>query len=65
MDVYIEVTRDKFELPIRIADSVKELAKLAGVTPNNVSSAISHYEHRAQKSSRFYRVSIDYSEEEE
>ena len=59
MTIYIEVTRDKYELPVRVADSVSELARMSGCTTNNISSAISHFQHRAQKSARFYKVDVE------
>lgn len=59
MTIYIEVTRDKYELPVRVADTVPELARMADCTENNIYSAISHYKHRAQKSARFYKVEVE------
>lgn len=39
---YIKVTNDKYRLPIAIADSAGELARLVGATKNTVLSSISH-----------------------
>ena len=33
MFLYLEVTKDKFELPLAVAESIEELAKLRGVSP--------------------------------
>lgn len=63
MKIYIEVTRDKYELPLRIADSVQELARLSGTSENNIYSQISHYEHGAQKSARFYKIEVGEDED--
>lgn len=42
--LYIEVTRDKYELITAVADTVEELAKICGTTKTNVASAISKYD---------------------
>lgn len=57
--LYIKVTKDKFELPVFIADTAKELAAYEGVTENTIYSCISHYEHGAVKTCRYRRVRID------
>lgn len=41
MKLYLKVTRDKFELPVAVAESPKELAIMLGTTKNNVLSSIS------------------------
>ena len=40
MLVWMKVTHDEYELPVAIADSCKELAKIVGKTSNTVSSSI-------------------------
>lgn len=39
--LYMQVTRDKYELPIHVAESVTELARMVHKTPNTISSMIS------------------------
>lgn len=42
--LYIRTTMDELELPIAVANSVTELAKMLNVSPNVVSSSIcKHY----------------------
>lgn len=41
MTLYMRVTSDKYELPIAVADSKKELAEMQGLTPSTVRSAYS------------------------
>ena len=53
--LYIAVTLDKYELPIAVADSPKELAELYGTTRNVVSSMISH-EKAGIERSRYRKV---------
>lgn len=50
MTVYMKVTKDKYELPLIIADSVKELAERLNINPNNISSSLSHAKHRGHYS---------------
>lgn len=40
MFVYMKVTRDRYELPVAVADTGDELAKLCGVSIHNVYNAI-------------------------
>ena len=42
MVIWMKVTKDKYELPIAIADSVGELARVVGTTANCISSSICH-----------------------
>lgn len=42
MTVYMKVTRDKFRLPVAVADSVPELARMLGTNADNIHAAISH-----------------------
>lgn len=66
MYVYMYVTTDKYELPIAIADSPKELAAILGTTNNAVSSAISHKKGKNPNSLGMYvKVWIDEYENEE
>ena len=39
---YMKVTNDKYRLPVAVADSAVELARLVGATNNTVLSSISH-----------------------
>lgn len=58
MKLYLCVTRDKYELPLAVADSLSELARMCGVTTSAVASAISHESHGHYKS-RYKRVIIE------
>ena len=42
MTVWMKVTSDKYELPVCIADTVEELAKICGTTKNSICSSICH-----------------------
>lgn len=53
--VYMMVTTDKYSLPLAIADSVGELAKIVGVSPET----ISHELESKKKYPRYVEVWID------
>lgn len=53
MTLYMLVTKDKFELPIAVAESTRELAMMLGVSPNIVSSSYS------KKYSNWKKVEIE------
>lgn len=36
MVIWMEVTRDRYELPVAVADSAAELAELVGVKKENI-----------------------------
>ena len=40
MYVYMKITKDRYELPVAIADTGEELAKICGVSINNVYNTI-------------------------
>jgi len=42
--VWMKVTCDEYALPMAIADTSVELAKMCGTTPNTVVSTWSHYQ---------------------
>lgn len=65
MTLWMMVTEDKYELPLAVADSASELARIAGCKPNNVSSCASKFKHRNQKQSKFYKIEIDEGEDGE
>ena len=53
MFVYMKVTKDKYELPIAVANTVRELAAILGISENCISSSMSH--ERAGKSISPYK----------
>lgn len=59
MKVYMQVTDDEFELPVAVADSSGELAKIVGVSRNSILSAISHVKAGRKKKSRYVSVEVD------
>lgn len=48
MTLYMKVTRDEYELPVAVAETKAELARMLGLSRENVRSAFSHakkYKH--------------------
>ena len=50
MTLYMLVTKDKYELPLAVAESATELAKMISVSRNRILSAISHAEKNGYRS---------------
>lgn len=42
MVMYMKVTNDKYELPVAVAESIRELADMLHVSYNSVASALCH-----------------------
>lgn len=53
---YIAVSRDKYELPTYVAESLKELADVTGVSENNLMSMMTKFEAGKIKRCRFRKV---------
>lgn len=71
MTLYLAVTADKYELPLYVATSRKEMAKWAGVSGDQITMAMCNYERiwgrhpdKERKTSRqgvirFTKVEVD------
>lgn len=53
------VTRDEYELPLFVTDSVEELAEYAGVTRATIDSKLCNVRHGKTKKSRYREVWIE------
>lgn len=62
--IYLLVTKDEFELPLAVADSVYELARICGVTPSTVMHSVSTTSKRQIKNSKYKRVWVSDSDDE-
>jgi len=56
--VYMAVTKDKYELPLFVADSTKELAEMMGLPHKTVSMYMSPVNQNNRKNSGFVKVYI-------
>lgn len=58
MTVYMEVTNDEYELPVAVADTAKELAKLSRVDYSTVRRGL-YKERQGINGSRYKKIEID------
>lgn len=49
MTLWLRVTKDKYEFPEVIADSIEELAKICGVSVNTIRSSMAHHKANPRK----------------
>ena len=54
----MEVTEDKYELPVAIADSLRELANMRKVSPSGICKRL----HNTKATVKYVRVEIDEKE---
>lgn len=62
--VYMKVTKDRFELPIVVADSAYELARLCGVNVSVILHSVSTQSKRIIKNSQYKKVWVSDSDDE-
>ena len=58
MKVYMKTTRDRYELPIAIADSQIELARITNDDVSTIRSALCHVRNGKHKNSVYVEVEI-------
>lgn len=63
MKIYMGVTPDKYELPIFVADSLKELAEMSGFDYDSIRCRISKKSSGRNHGIKFIKVVIDEEEE--
>lgn len=59
MTLWLEVTPDQYSLPVKVCDSVHELAEACGVSANTIYSTISHFKAGRHKTCKFEKVVIE------
>lgn len=59
MTIWMEVTRDRYELPVAVADSATELAEIVGVKPQSICQSRMRAEKGKLRHQRFIRVEVD------
>jgi hypothetical protein len=57
--IYMKVTLDKYELPVAVAGSVPELAKILGVKTESIRSSLSIAKTGKFKRCRYVVVEVD------
>lgn len=58
MTVWMEITLDKYELPVAVAMTRVELARLVGVEPETISEQICRYRKHGMKC-KYIKVEIE------
>ena len=59
MTLYAMITKDKYELPLAISESVVGLARLVDVRPQTISRAIWAYKRGYAKSTRYIKIDVE------
>lgn len=59
LKIWMKVTCDELSLPLAVADTSSELAKMCGTTPNTVVSTWSHYRKGRIKHPSFICVDVE------
>ena len=65
MHVYMMVTRDKYELPVYVADTLEKLSEMANVRVNTIAAVISRYKHGKTGSCIYRKVELEEDEDED
>lgn len=59
MKLYLKVTRDKYELPVAVADTQAELARMCGVSLSSIASALCLMRQGVYKRPIYREVEVD------
>ena len=64
MKIYMEITQDKYALPVAVADSPGKLARIRGVREATVRKILWRQKHGKTKNSKYIVVEVDETEDE-
>lgn len=56
--IWLKVTTDELELPVAVADTAEQLAKICGVTVKSIYSSVSHARH-GRKTTPYRKVRVE------
>lgn len=59
MDIWMKVTKDKYEFPVAIADSSEELGRIVGVKASTIRSAVCGLKDGTRKRSQYRKVVVE------
>jgi len=59
VNLWLMVSNDRYELPLAVAGSAAELARIVGVNKGFIASHASKVRNGTQKKARFIKVEID------
>ena len=60
--IWLKVTLDEYQLPLAVADSAAEMAKMCGTSKNSIVSNWNHYKHGRIKNTSYIYVKVDEDE---
>lgn len=60
----MKVTRDEYELPLAVADSSAELARIVGVKEGTIRGCVSRVQKRMRRSKKGMYVVVEFSDQE-
>lgn len=56
--LWLKISKDKYELPLAVADTADQLAEMCGVTVGTIRSNVKHFEDGDLVFSRYRKVKI-------
>lgn len=56
--IWMEITKDKYELPVAVADTCEELADMCGVSPYTVRNSWRRYAKGKLKKTKYIMVNV-------
>jgi hypothetical protein len=62
--IWIAATPDEYELPVYVADSATELARIMGCTLSNISKLL-HYQKRGQVPKKYKIIKLTFKEDKD
>ena len=57
--IWLKVSHDRYELPVAVADTSAELAKLCGVTSNTIQSSMSKWKSGVNAWSPYRKIRVE------
>ena len=57
--VYMEITTDKFQLPVKVAESPAELARMCGVPRYRIYNYLDHVKNGRIKNPKYIKVVLE------
>lgn len=59
MVLYMAVSRDKYELPVAVAESVNELARMLGINEGTIYNHISLVGKNRIRKQKYFRIEVE------
>ena len=59
MKLYLVVTKDEYQLPIAVAESIRELAQMTGSRTESLATVFSHLRKRPNQKYKYLEIEVD------